>query len=35
LGRAYGWRWDGVLLDIGSPEAYAAAQGAAATRRDP
>jgi mannose-1-phosphate guanylyltransferase len=28
LDGTYGWRWDGLLLDVGSPAAYAAAQHA-------
>jgi mannose-1-phosphate guanylyltransferase len=26
LGEMYGWRWDGLLKDIGNPQAYAQAQ---------
>ncbi len=30
IGEAYGWNWPGLLLDIGNPEAYRAAQRAMA-----
>jgi mannose-1-phosphate guanylyltransferase len=26
MGEVYGWKWDGVLLDIGTPASYMAAQ---------
>ena len=31
MGEMYGWRWDGLLFDIGSPAAYRAAQRMMAT----
>ncbi len=35
LGEMHGWLWEGLLMDIGTPEAYARAQEAWARRQNP
>ena len=35
LGEMYGWLWEGLLMDIGNPQAYARAQELWARKQDP